>query len=726
MRNIDFFGVRHHSPTGALLVAERIRTRPPAAVLIEGPTEFNEHMPELALDHTLPIMIYSWAPDGEGRRGVYYPLSSYSPEWQAIRTAAERNIPVRFIDAPFYLKSRNAESSAKIPDDLLRRLGVDDIDAAIDELIDIQADLSYAEYCTRMETFGAMLRSTDEATLSRERFMADRIRETMAETNGTILVICGAAHIEGLRTELARHTEPSPWHPPTDPRYGCALTPTSYAALDALRGYRAGQPNPGFYAALFDDRSHGIHHTAERLLRTLISDLRNRNQRVSVADAIAVLTSAKGLAALRGHPEVWRTDLLDAMTMCLVKDDRGQQHPLVAHIEELLRGNEVGALAAGSTRPPFVIGVLEELQRFGLMPQVEARVLQLNVRDSPAQSQLLHSLGTLGVVGFVLDTDPDLTGAELWRIEWSPQFESTLVEASRYGGSREEAVTTRVLESLAKVEDDPERVAELLLAAVRCGVVSLIQKVRSRCEELIATSTELPALAKALETLVDVHRFRNFAFVESPAVGDLIGVGHRRFSELLLALPPAAPDASKPVIDAILSSVAVLERCADVSLSIALWRSAMEATTKNPSQPTAVRGAATGALWVMSNDESCESITTALKEISDPANVGDFVYGLLRVARELVVRKPEFVAALDAAITDMGQEDFLAALPGLRLAFSAYPPRERAGIAVQVLGEQASTAMQAFDATVEEAAQVMAWEENLRARIRTFLGAEND
>ena len=36
---VEFFGVRHHSPAAARLVARRITDRPPAAVLIEGPTE---------------------------------------------------------------------------------------------------------------------------------------------------------------------------------------------------------------------------------------------------------------------------------------------------------------------------------------------------------------------------------------------------------------------------------------------------------------------------------------------------------------------------------------------------------------------------------------------------------------------------------------------------------------------------------------------------------------
>ena len=72
MRRVVFFPVRHHSPMCARLVvelAERIR---PDAVLIEGPTDFNDRIDELLLGHHLPIAIYSYVrlADGIATGGV--------------------------------------------------------------------------------------------------------------------------------------------------------------------------------------------------------------------------------------------------------------------------------------------------------------------------------------------------------------------------------------------------------------------------------------------------------------------------------------------------------------------------------------------------------------------------------------------------------------------------------------------------------------------------------
>ena len=105
---VEFFGVRHHSPAGARLVAERIRAGDVEAVLVEGPSEYNKYLEELALPHKLPVMIYTWAPmhphaepgseQWSDRRGAFYPFSAYAPEWAAVRAAQERGIALEFID----------------------------------------------------------------------------------------------------------------------------------------------------------------------------------------------------------------------------------------------------------------------------------------------------------------------------------------------------------------------------------------------------------------------------------------------------------------------------------------------------------------------------------------------------------------------------------------------------------------------------------------------------
>ncbi len=100
--DVVFFPVRHHSPLAAALVAQAIAETKPAAVLIEGPSDYNEHFSELMLDHDLPIAIYSYFQTTDGHSsGAYYPFCEYSPEWSAVRAGSRAGSAVRFIDLPW-------------------------------------------------------------------------------------------------------------------------------------------------------------------------------------------------------------------------------------------------------------------------------------------------------------------------------------------------------------------------------------------------------------------------------------------------------------------------------------------------------------------------------------------------------------------------------------------------------------------------------------------------
>ena len=111
---------------------------------------------------------------------------------------------------------------------------------------------------------------------------------------------------------------------PTAADRGIALTPYSYERLDGLKGYESGMPNPGFYHQAWEDGTSGQDRTHRQLLSRVAKILRERGQPISAADLIAVETTARGLAALRGHAIVWRRDLVDGIAAALVKDESGR------------------------------------------------------------------------------------------------------------------------------------------------------------------------------------------------------------------------------------------------------------------------------------------------------------------------------------------------------------------------------------------------------------------
>ena len=101
-RAVHVLGIRHHSPACARLIQRRIARDKPAAVLIEGPGDFNPRMAELLLAHTLPVALYSYANVGQSPAQCWFPFLDYSPEWVALRSARQQGALLRFIDLPHW------------------------------------------------------------------------------------------------------------------------------------------------------------------------------------------------------------------------------------------------------------------------------------------------------------------------------------------------------------------------------------------------------------------------------------------------------------------------------------------------------------------------------------------------------------------------------------------------------------------------------------------------
>ncbi|RPF20795.1 DUF5682 family protein [Myceligenerans xiligouense] len=111
--------VRHHSPACAVAVRRAIEELRPAVVLIEGPEEYTRLLPELLHEETRPPVALLSLPEGQGASGgaSFYPLASFSPEWEALRAGREAGADVRFCDRPAAERERPAgPATAVVPE----------------------------------------------------------------------------------------------------------------------------------------------------------------------------------------------------------------------------------------------------------------------------------------------------------------------------------------------------------------------------------------------------------------------------------------------------------------------------------------------------------------------------------------------------------------------------------------------------------------------------------
>ena len=766
---VIFFPVRHHSPTCARLIRELAQKLRPAAILIEAPLDFNHQIDELFLDHQLPIAIYSYVRlSDDTRRGAFYPFCIYSPEWQALQIANELEIPVEFIDLPWAEIAGIALASHRYADTeftqssyvatLCEKLGTKDLNELWDLLFEIDPNLTLEEYLERAHQFCFHSRLSDgcfsQTDLKREEFMAQRIDRARSTYEGQIIVLTGGFHSYALFCQVYdlsfRESPPPPVSAidaieqnsnlklpvtdipqPTSDR-GIALTPYDYQRLDALTGYDAGMPNPGFYDRLWCDRLTGKTDTYRQLLAEVVKDLRSKGQIFSSADLIAVETTAQSLAALRGHAVVWRQDLIDSIIASVVKEalESDRIHPCLAAVYRVLRGDSRGCLAAGTTLPPLVRDIQHLLWQYQLEPQAKSRVISLDLHNGEdlKRSQILHQLRLLGIAGFQQIGGTDLIARQdlssfwaEWKIVRHPDYEASCIENAIYGTTLIEAATARLGELASKIARNAAKAALLYLDACLMGLAHSASGLDRELLDLINSDGDFLSVTEALGHLLYLYCYDEvLGTVRNVEVGNILVTACDRSLWLLETLG-TVKGKERELLRSIKTILETIERCqSSLNLNQTEFIAILQRVSIDDTQTPLMRGAATGVLWTL-NITSSEQIESEAIAFSAPDRLGDYLTGLFSLARELVQRHPDLLLSIDRLIGTYDEETFLEALPALHLAFTYFTPREKhniAGTLTKAWGNESPD--KKLKITPEVVEQAKAWETRLLDKVKRY------
>ncbi|MDP4179524.1 MAG: DUF5682 family protein [Bacillota bacterium] len=720
---VFFFPVRHHSPAAARAVNELIDRLQPDAVLIEGPSDFNQRINELFLPHRLPLAVYCYFRDSGGeRRGAFYPFISYSPEWQALQKGRSIGADVLFIDMPWShicqmeaakpnLPERPVLEEQRYADVHLRRsayitrlckeMGVDDFDGLWDELFEIDPELPLDEYVLRARAFCDNCRELDipdPIDIERERFMARQILERMDKYKGSILVVTGGYHTSALEVIVTQ--KPVIDEPKIEinlpAEYGCTLTPFSNERLDSLTGYKSGMPGPGFYEFVWEDRSKNKSFDYRPLLGRLVNFLREKGVLFSTADLIAAGSTCRALADLRGHRDVWRRDIIDGLRGALIKDDlaRGSTHPLLDVISDIFRGDSIGRLAEGTTVPLLMREIETILEELGLTPTEKKRdiTLNLNRQDDRKRSRVLHCLRIIGIRGFSLAGGTEISSGiyladveEEWSIKWMPEFASSVIEAASFGPCLIDAASSALVERADKAGRDIKKASQLLLDAALAGLSGRIGKLAERLEAMVRFGYDFPATTMALDNLLYLYSYNIVLELENrESMTNLFLETYRRCLYLLENLGVSA-QGDKYNVDGVRCIYAVYERCSGaLGLTLEETGGVFRRVKEDLAQSPMLRGAAAGVLLSLKLIEN-SSMLSDLRLFYDPVLMGDYLTGLFALARETIQRDRDFLSEIDQWLIELNDDEFLEAVPSLRLAFTYFTPREKYYLSMQLL-----------------------------------------
>ena len=244
-----YFGIRHFSPFCGHYVREFLDRAEPSAVVIEAPKDHEIQLAALnAAGLRLPASLLAYN-ESLPMRTLTFPLTVFSPEWNALEWARERGVPVVFCDIPCGAAMYHALN------DKSRNSDLHDGDNDSSDEMSVR---SFAEHEALMREKGSALRGriADGYTLLREAFMRRYISEA-EERYGNCAVIVGALHLAGIEgvpfTERDRRLTGSA---PTVP-VKLTLMPDSYERISGLMGYGRPARDPAGSELMFRDLRSG-------------------------------------------------------------------------------------------------------------------------------------------------------------------------------------------------------------------------------------------------------------------------------------------------------------------------------------------------------------------------------------------------------------------------------------------------------------------------------------
>lgn len=733
-----YYPVRHHSPVCAWHLERAMERYQPELVLVEGPENANDLISILASPETrAPVALYYAYRDDAGilraaepsgdelppdSYACYYPFLDQSPELAALRLAERMGIPARFMDLSYgeILAAtqagaglRKEEAAASYANDsylapellwkrVCEKTGTRDFEEFWERYYESRGfSLSTEEFVRQMNAWCLLARENTprlemeaDGCLVRESHMARRIQEAR-QSYGRILVVGGGFHLWGLL-----HPEKEPGDRPQIPRDSQTVYPVRYSepAADALSGYASGMPAPAFYRKLWkrlhEEGTDPTDAWSRVVLDTIVRcgrRLRAKGEIISAYDEQCALQQARGLAVLRSKEAPGLYELQDCVLSAFVKGEANLAgcEPLRL-LREINTGNRVGSLCRSDLVPPLVQDFARQCKKYRLrQDSADRQEVTLEIFSKTrhrAESRFLHQSMFLDSGYAKRDRGPDLLGStgrnlirEHWVCQWSAGVETALVEHAVWGSTVAEAsaqlLRRRLTETVRAVDG-----ARLLAQGFLMGLGDTADAMANRLEELLLTDGDFSSLCGACGAINALDAWQE-QYGEKGRY-DYPALLRRCFARILQMLPSMSAIDDRGV-EAIQENCQLLyevtARPPFADLRDAFLETLEELIAQDPIHP-ALHGAALGLLYGGAPEKKDLAVQVAagyLRGTHDQKlRAAAFLQGLFRTARDLLLVDDVQLAAIDALLCELEDEEFVALLPQLRLAFSYFTPTE--------------------------------------------------
>ncbi|MEM1356847.1 MAG: DUF5682 family protein [Bacteroidota bacterium] len=725
---IRTYSIRHHGPGSARRLRAALDGYEPDLILLEMPADADKALPELMAKELLPpvaLVLYD-AKDIE--RASFYPFASFSPEYQALRWAAEQSVEVRPIDLParHYLAERAPhvpptlfateappppEAPSIIPGksqgDLQRQLRQDPL-SLMAELAGYQDSESWWDATLERgtaapeETFTALLNmvaelretfpaASDAENERREAYMRTEIRKALKTDAERIAIIVGAWHgpaVNNVHQHKASRDKALLKGLPKV-KIAAAWVPWSYPRLARAGGYGAGVHSPAWYKMLYDFPSNAT----GRWMATAAKLLRKEGYDASPAMATEGVGLATTLANLREHERPGIHELEQALLSTLAA---GREERLAVIHEKLTIGTTVGFVPPGATTVPLLEDLNRELKssRMAKLWEIAGEHYLKATKAKPRggidlrtptdlrKSHLLHRLNLLDISwGKIQPTGPDSLSSfqEIWVLEWQPEYSLYLIERASYGNTLPVAAGRYAVEKATDLRTVLP-LAQLTLACLQADLPDVVPDLLQQLRKQAAATTDVAALLAALPTLVQTSRYGDSRKTDTTA---LLLVIDELLPRLAAGLPAAATNIDEEQATELLTYLAAANYALaqlDNEEHTDIWTGGLQRTVATHGINALIEGYCIRLLYdhqLLNEAAAAQRFSRALSTTNTAQSVAQWLAGFLHGSGQLLFHFPPLWNLVDGWVKQLNWSDFESILPLLRRTFADFSVYDR-------------------------------------------------
>jgi hypothetical protein len=692
MSTEQLYGIRHHGPGSARALIGALDEQRPDVVLIEGPPEADELLGWVADDGLEPpVALLGYATD-DPRKAAYWPFAVFSPEWQAMRWAVRRGVPVRFLDLPWALQvDARFERSPLRPVDPIGELaaaaGYDDSERWWEDVVEHRDLPAFAAIADAMAEIRAGAPEEPRDQL-REAYMRGVLRKARKE-HDDIAVVCGAWHVPALTAPVPASHDTALLKGRKKTKVTFTWVPWTYGRLASWTGYGAGVRSPGWYHHLFSSGEDGRGDPVARWLVAAAGVLREEGVPTSPAHVIEAARLTEALATLRDRPLAGLSELTEATRAVLCE---GDELRLALIDRRLVVGERLGAVPADMPATPLARDLAARQRTLRMRPDALERELKLDLRQAVNldRSRLLHRLRRLGVPWGEPARERRGTGTfwEVWTLCWRPEFAVALVDAGGYGTTVAGAAAAKVVEQAHAAQSLAE-VSALVEGCLLADLGDALPEVLRALDERAAADTDVVHLLGAVPPLARTLRYGDVRGTDLGALDTVTaGLLARACAGLpaaVLALDDDAAAALRAAIDGAHAAIALLER-EELSRR---WLDTLAGLVEHDGLHGLLAGRLTRLLHDagrLDRPETGRRMGLVLTVGVPPATGAAWIEGFLADGGLLMVHDPELLALVDGWLAGIAPDAFTEALPLLRRTFGTFAEPERRSIGERVRG----------------------------------------